>query len=191
MNKQKVNYEKIHKELVKLIKDCAIDNSRVAKVKAVGLESCAVECIDDASIIEGVRLKATINKENEGVIITPKVGSYIIVSGIGNSDQMHFVSMYTEVTAITINMNGQSIVVDKNGTVWNGGKNGGFCIVPELKTQLEKLTKRVDDIISAMGKGVPSPGDGGAALIAGINGYLSAITEKEDFSGIENKKVKH
>lgn len=75
----------------------------------------------------------------------------------------------------------------------NGESNGGLTITPELVTQLAKLTARVDGIIDAINNGVPAGGssDGGTALLASIVAGLAGIVDKEDFTEIENTKVKH
>lgn len=74
---------------------------------------------------------------------------------------------------------------------FNQGLNGGFANTPELKTQLEKLTARVDGIIDAINNGVPGSSDGGAALLTTIKTGLASITDKEDFSEIEDSKITH
>ena len=74
---------------------------------------------------------------------------------------------------------------------FNQGLNGGLANTPELKTQLEKLTARVDGIIDAIKNGVPGASDGGAALLTSIKTGLASITDKEDFSEIEDSKITH
>ena len=75
---------------------------------------------------------------------------------------------------------------------FNGGENGGLTNTPELKTQLEKLTKRVDAIISAInGAPVATPADGGAAAQTYTKSKLALIVDKEDFGKIEDKNITH
>lgn len=75
---------------------------------------------------------------------------------------------------------------------FNGGENGGLTNTPKLKTQLEKLTKRVDDIISAInGAPVATPADGGAAAQTYTKGKLALILDKENFGDIEDNKITH
>lgn len=76
---------------------------------------------------------------------------------------------------------------------FNGGKNGGLAVVPELKTQLEKLSKRVDGLIEAVNSPnvAATPQDGGAALLSLLRGELAKITEKESFDKIEDTTIKH
>ena len=53
------------------------------------------------------------------------------------------------------------------------------------------MSKRIDGIIDALNKAVPTPQDGGAGLQTTIKTKLATILEKEDFSDIENTTIKH
>jgi len=75
---------------------------------------------------------------------------------------------------------------------FNGGENGGMTNTKELKTQLDKLTKRVDDVISAInGAPAATPADGGATAQTYTKTKLALITNKEDFKDIEDLKITH
>jgi hypothetical protein len=75
---------------------------------------------------------------------------------------------------------------------FNGGENGGMTNTKELKTQLAKLTKRVDDVISAInGAPAATPADGGAAAQTYTKTKLALITSKENFKDIEDLKITH
>lgn len=75
----------------------------------------------------------------------------------------------------------------------NGGTNGGLAIVPELKTQLEKLSKRVDGLINAINSPsvIATPQDGGTALLGLLRSEVAKINDKETFDKIENTSIKH
>lgn len=121
-----------------------------------------------------VRKRAAIKDGTDGILITPSAGSTVLVSRIGESDEL-FIEMYSEI---------ESLMID-------GGKNGGLTITPALVKELAKLTRRVDGIIQALQNGKVGVSDGGAALLASILAGLGKLTEKEDFSKIENVKIKH
>jgi hypothetical protein len=53
------------------------------------------------------------------------------------------------------------------------------------------MSVRVDGIINALTNAQTGTQDGGAAYKAQIVAALSALTNKEDFSNLENKKVLH
>ncbi len=75
---------------------------------------------------------------------------------------------------------------------FNGGTNGGLTVTPELKTQLDKLTARVDGVIDAINSAQTSPSpDGGTVLHNTMKAGLALITEKESFDKIENEKITH
>lgn len=73
----------------------------------------------------------------------------------------------------------------------NGGHNGGMVKTPELITQLQKMSRRIDGIINAIKSGVPAPQDGGASLQTTITASLDTITDKEDFNNIADDNVTH
>lgn len=75
--------------------------------------------------------------------------------------------------------------------VFNEGENGGLIIIESLKSELAKMTARIDGIINAINNGIPAATDGGAGLHTSIKLGLKAITKIEDFSQIENPKIKH
>jgi hypothetical protein len=72
----------------------------------------------------------------------------------------------------------------------NGDENGGLCKTQELKTQLDKLTARVDAIAGVLTTG---SNGGGVVVFSGMTqpDYIQAMADKEDFSDIENTNVTH
>lgn len=73
----------------------------------------------------------------------------------------------------------------------NGSSKGGLVIGPELKSQLAILSARVDALYTALTTSATGSMDGGATYKSGISAILSAITQHEDFSQIENPKITH
>ncbi|MDR1836605.1 MAG: hypothetical protein LBQ89_02995 [Treponema sp.] len=93
-------------------------------------------------------------------------------------------ALYTE--------SGGWIIAREDGTVELFGKNaGGIVKAKELKSQLDKLTARVDGIIDALKNSQTAVQDGGATYKGQIVAALSALVNKEDFSNIESEKVRH
>lgn len=103
---------------------------------------------------------------------------------------------------IKIEAYGTNIEIDKDGNITikakkganlnlNGDNNSGLVKANELKTQLDKMTARIDGIINALKNAPITPEDGGATFKAGIVGTLSGIQAKENFSNIKSKKVMH
>ncbi|NJM13964.1 MAG: hypothetical protein HC896_00015 [Bacteroidales bacterium] len=142
--------------------------------------TCTVEDLE-GNEYASVRLKATINTE-KGFILYPKADSVVMVGRMKKGDSDLFVALFGEV---------DSIAIDAESIIINQGGNGGLTIAPELKKQLEKLTARVDGIIDAIKNGKVATDQSGAALLASFITGLTTIIEKEDFSAIENDKIKH
>ena len=87
---------------------------------------------------------------------------------------------------------GAWIICRQSGEVELFGRDfGGLVKVDNLKTELAKLSARVDGIINALLVSPVTPLDGGASFKAGIAGALGAIVTKEDFSSIASGKVFH
>ena len=130
------------------------------------------------TIYPDVRKRAAIGTGNDakkGIVITPVPGSSVIVSRIGDSDEL-FVVMFSEV---------ESIVID-------GGENGGLTIAPTLVQELNKNNELLQAIITVLsGPQIPEPGNGSpSALQTALKGAISG-KKLGDFSNIENKKIKH
>ena len=105
-------------------------------------------------------------------------------------------------TTVSINENGD-ISIETEGNIsatsdktitFDGDGYGGLCKTQELKTQLDRLSARVDNIIDALENSGTAAEDGGATYKAGIKTIIDTYSElnpKEDFSQIESDKVKH
>jgi hypothetical protein len=156
----------------------------VGKVVSTEGATCKVVRLLDGKVFDDVRLNAT-SLAADGLVITPTVGSFVSITTI-DGDKW-FVSQYSKIDGLTLNV--------ENAVTINGGKNGGMCITPTLKTQLDKMSKRIDGIINAINNGVPVTNppysDGGTGLQESIVLALGKLTDKEDFANIENKKIKH
>ena len=86
---------------------------------------------------------------------------------------------------------GKTTIYAKESVCLNGSDNGGLIVRNKLVTQLDYLTARVDTIIDALSQSATGSQDGGATYKANIVAKLNTITNKEDFSDIENNTVLH
>ena len=121
-----------------------------------------------------VRKRSAVGSPDKGILITPGQNSSVLVSRIGRSDEL-FIEMFSEVESV----------------VFDNGENGGLTITPELKKQLDKVTARIDAIYNAIRNSAVAPNDGGSTFKTNMITVLSSVTDKEDFSKIENTKIKH
>lgn len=163
-------------EIRELIRKIASNNTLgvfTAEVVSVENNTCTIQ-IHDLKLT-GVRLTSVTNKSTNTIVITPSVGSVVSVIDMGGEYRDLVVFQYTEIDKITIN----------NGTL------GGLTITPKLVTQLGKLSARLDAVISALKKGTVTAQDGGASYKSTVSAALDLITDKEDFSSIEDTKILH
>ncbi len=157
--------------------------TEVGKVVSVDSDSmtCEVSIIGKPNLTD-VRLKSIINNDDNGILIKPKVGSYVLITLINNKRGNAFVSGYSDVDSIRL-------ITPK--IELGGDEFGGLIKIEELKQQLNTLTNRVDTIIKAIEQGVPVAGDGGIGYQTSMKLILATASVKENFDNIENKKVKH
>jgi len=106
-----------------------------------------------------------------GFVIIPKVGSFVIVSRLSNSDSL-FVSMVSEVDSVVI----------------MGGENGGLIKIGALESKLNQLISEVNALKSDYTSHThPTPSGASSAPTVPFTGTFSQF-DKSDF---ENPKVTH
>ncbi len=112
---------------------------------------------------------------------------------VENNPNDAFVIKATDLDEIKITDVPNIVIANTETIIINDGENGGLTITPKLVEELQKMTARIDGIINALQNAVPATGtpDSGAALILSIKTALETIVQKEDFSRIENEKIKH
>ena len=139
--------------------------------------------------IEDVRLNSIIQADLKSFSIVPAPKSKVLLTRIGLSNEMCIVQ-YSEIDKVLIEIGEQSFEMNKDGFLFNKGENKGLIIIDELTKNLEKLTARVDTIYDGLSKLSPDPPQAGSASVtSGLKAIVSPA--KEDFSNIENEKVKH
>lgn len=178
------------KEILQKFKQYEITIGKVIKVEG---KLCEVERTGLATLTE-VRLNSIIQTINSSVTIYPKTESYVLVGFIEEKKTESFIIMYSEIDKIEVwfdEENKKGYVISADGVVFDKGENSGIVIAPELVSQLAKLTNRVDTIINAIENGVPVPRDGGVGYQTSMKAILATIVETEDFSNIENERIKH
>lgn len=157
------------------IKNTAIGDERIyttyAKVKAVDGAFCSVIPFDGVEIIEDVELQSVTS--TNGLLLIPVIDSVVLVSWL--SKNKPFVTMYSELETVSL----------------RGEDFGGLIKIEELKKELDIVTDRLDTLYDAINNATPVPQDGGAGLQATMKVTLATQIDKEDYSNIENEKVKH
>ena len=127
--------------------------------------TCSIK-LDEDLILHGCRLNAVECQERgDCFAVIPKVGS--LVSGIATADLRDvLIVSFSEIDEVII----KAPKISAN----------------DYKTQLDKMTARIDGIIDAIKNGVPTPQDGGAALQQTIVASLEQLTDKENFNTLSD-----
>ena len=166
----------------------------IGQVESVDIDTQTCTVVrEGAPKLFDVRLNATIAEYTDRLILKPKLNSSVLLAIIENDVNEAFLLACSEIEEISLNIEEQSLLINKEGFVFNEGNWGGLIKIEELKTQLEKLTARVDGVIDALKKSKPAVGssDGGKAYVDLVIAALAPFTESEDYSEIEDDKVKH
>lgn len=146
----------------------------VCEVKSVDGATCTVTRVLDGLEIADVRLNCHIT-ENEGIVVTPKVNSFVLVTNIDG--RQHFVSQCSEVEKITIDCNGDIII--------NGGNNDGIIKIKELTQKLNNLVNTFNSHVHQVST------TGTAAAQTGTAAAVTAKASKFNQSDYEDTKVTH
>ena len=179
--------------LLKKIAGADTDLFAVATVSAISSNGETMDVVDlatDVPILD-VRLQAVVDGSNMGLLVRPKIGSFVIVAALAKGFRDSVCILFSEIEKISVSIENTTFEIDKNGILANKGENGGLCIVPELKSQLARQTARIDAIYNALINSSTVVNDGGAAYKLGIATALNAVGSKENFENIENLKFKH
>ena len=127
--------------------------------------TCSIK-LDEDLILHGCRLNAVECQERgDCFAVIPKVGS--LVSGIATADLRDvLIVSYSEIDSVII----KAPKIEVN----------------DFKTQLDKMTARIDGIIDAITYGVPQTDYSGAALQQSIVASLEQLTDKENFNTLSD-----
>lgn len=165
---------------------------KVCTVDAVDESTRTVDCtpLDESAPILAVNLQA--NQEGStGIVIYPKVGSYIVVGFLNPGTAV--VLLYDEVEKIDIKIESTTVQADKDGIVLNGGSLGGLV-------KVEALTSVFNNLIDAFNShthvipsgGISTQGSPSAqATVAPVTvPAINSKYQKVKKSDYENEKVK-
>ena len=127
--------------------------------------TCSIK-LDEDLILHGCRLNAVECQERgDCFAVIPKVGS--LVSGIATADLRDvLIVSFSEIDGIIV----KAPKIEAN----------------DFKTQLDKMTARIDGIIAAIKNGVPQTDYSGAALQQSIVANLEQLTDKENFNTLSD-----
>ncbi len=155
-----------------------------AKVTEVQNETCSIK-IGDLPLTE-VRLKSVIDGKDERLFIRPRKGSDVLVGDMSGGDMRQLaVLSYSEIDEVDLKIGKQTLTIDKEGFVFNGGENKGMV-------KIEELTNKLNDLVQKFNSHTHSVATTGTAA-AQTGTATATVTRANPFNvnDFENKKVKH
>lgn len=188
------------KEALKgLIKSQINESILIGKVKKVNGQTCDVLPLGGEAELLDVRLMATIDDNDDGLLITPKVGSFVAVAIFSHEAGEAVVVMFSEIESIQEKGIKGSFKRDlKQGkyelnaeeTVFNNGTNGGLVNVQPLVQDLTTIKVFLQTLQIAIQSAPVVPTDGGASFKAALMTAVSGL-QLPAISGYEDEKIKH
>lgn len=179
----------------------------IGKVLAVNGQTCEVLPNGAEASVKGVRLMATIDENDEGVLVTPVKGSFVAITYLDASEGAEaVVVMYSEIEVIVekgkkatfkrdlskgkfdLNLEEFDLML-KKFTI-NNGTNGGLVNIEPLKQDLTKIQVFLSTLVAAIAGAAITPGDGGAAFKSALSAAISTLPLPL-VSGLEDKKITH
>lgn len=140
--------------------------TEVAKVLSVDGAVCKVSRVRDGMVIDRVRLNA-ISTADKGIVVTPKTGTYVLVSRLGEVNW--FVTLCGEVEKISIDAEADIVI--------NGGGYGGLIKIEDLVDELNRLVQTFNSHTHV----VPN----------GTSNAPSTLASSFSTSTLENTKIRH
>ncbi len=153
----------------------------VCEVKSVDGATCTVTRVLDGLEIPDVRLNCH-STENSGIVVTPKVDSYVLVTSIDGLS--FFVSQCSEVEKITIDCESEIII--------NRGDNKGVVKIQELENNLKKLKSYIENIATATATAmVPMSALDSGTSVTTFNTTVQGLKASFQWENMEDTKIKH
>lgn len=120
----------------------------------------------------------------------PKQDTICLLGIIQNNSAMVFLIDAVEIEEYLItDEKGFKLHLKDGKYTMNGDDFGGLVKAPELKTQIDKNTKAIQELQNILSSWTPVPEDGGAVLKSLVSTFISKPTA--DLSEIENETIKH
>ena len=164
-------------EIRKSIASMSSGNGRAglytAKVLSADGETCCVDI--DGLTASDVQLRAVVNGEESGILVTPKTGSHVTVADLSGDLTRLVVIGFSEVEKVEI----------------NGGHNGGLINIEDLVKRLNYIEDKIGTLMDIFNDWIVTPEDGGAALKLALAPWYIGQMRKTNREDIEDEKVKH
>jgi hypothetical protein len=148
------------------------------KVTAVDAVNCTCDVVD----VEGnetfdVRLRASIEAEDEGFLLLPKLDTWVLMANIGHQPNAWAVVMYSFVEKMQCRISLTTMRVDGNGFLLKKGSTANLAtLMQDLLTQLGNLTTQLQALtVTCASPGSPSSPPVNTAAFVTIGTALNTV----------------
>ena len=141
-------------------------------VESVEGTTCTV--VIDGLAMPDIRLRATTTEDDMELLITPAVGSGVIVGSLTGG--------YEQLVILSIDR------ADK--IILNGGHRGGLVLVHELTQRVNTLERDLNELKESLLAWIPTPQDGGISLKAKLAPWAGRKLVLTQVRDLENPKIK-
>lgn len=167
----------------------------IGQVESVDIKTQTCTVVrEGAPKLFDVRLNATIAEYTDRLVLKPKLNSSVLLAIIENDVNEAFLLACSEIEEISLNIEEQSLLINKEGFVFNEGNLGGLIKIEELKTQLDNTNKYLDALKNSVSAGFTAVKAGSLASGpdgAGVFDEAMKGQRAGDYGKIEDDKVKH
>lgn len=132
-----------------------------AIVESIEGVTCTVK-VDNLSISD-VRLKPINENTEDEILLTPKVGTNVLVGSLSGNLLNLFVLQADSLSEAYLKVNEMSFKLDKNGISMNNGQNGGMVKIDEMISWMQKVYQ---DLQTLKGQLATHPTAGNGAPLA-------------------------
>lgn len=159
----------------------------VGEVKSINYDNDTIDIDFDGLIIGPARLRSIIDSGGNKVVAYPCLGSSVLLGRIGSSNELYVLAV-GEVDKVLVHIGNMKLEATGQGFVFNEGQHT-TANADILKSELNKLSKRLDDVIEALNTASPDSASG--TFKSTLSPLLAQIVDKESFQEIEDNKIKH
>lgn len=112
-------------------------NATTAKVMAVDKQNqtCDVKPLNGATEMPGVYLR-TDNGTDKGLVIYPAIDSLVIVASLDNSNSHFYVQLFSDVEAVSTEVETTKTLIDKDGILIKRGSENLAKLLTDLVTEV-------------------------------------------------------
>lgn len=173
----------------------------IAGYSAAPLFTATVKSVDDTTCtidlggmeLTDVRLRSVVNDDKGRLLVTPKVGSRVLVGDLSNGACRDLaVLRFAEVDKVEITIGDSSITIESGKIEMNGGNNDGLINIADLT---DKLNALVDWCANHTHSGVVTAvsGGSGAPAVGTIGNTATPTSQPQKFekTNYEDTTITH